>query len=441
MTSVSSRTKAAFQRALTKRRQSLRHLLVESLERRELMAVGPRLLSIATNAGSILDANQTGLNANVQSESPSEMVFRFDGSQPIALNSLNGIQIFREGNVDGDFATGTTIPVVPSFLGFGDNQQIVVARFSSPLPDDAYRIEILGGANATPIRDVSGNPLRPRSTTTDRDTYFMNLELGALVRAVVPQPIDRSPTGVLTQRPNHIDVYFNSDTLNLPAVSNNPTDLQYFQLILTQNSVSPTDDIRISPTGLRYDVATNRVTLIFPNSLDQLNGVNGVGTFRLRIGSNDVVTSSTNPNPPNILAPVGDVADTRGVSDIQNLLGTFSTAPVSTIVSSTLAAVPANALPLNYPGSNTDPGHRNIQDESHNGGADGNPAITKLIYNFPRADRMVLVPMDSHSSLRSLRTKSKEFERYLNSTRLNWELMLSNRPTKDGQLSLVTCSR
>jgi len=359
---------------LDRRRRLFREILFENLERRELMAtdLGPRLLSISTNAGSTLDANQTGITANVLSESPREIVFRFDGSQSIALSSLNGIQISREGNVDQNFSTGAPIPIIPSYLNFGETDRIVIARFSEPLPDDFYRIDVLGTGSATPIRNVAGETLRPRSG--DRESYFMNLELGAKIVAVVPQPtripdpINPGQTILNTAR-NQIEVYFNNDDLGTSVINKS-----FYQLIRNGDSVNPSDDVVRNPTSITYDPLLDKATLLFSGADDILT--TGFGTFRLRIGSNQ---SAIRTNP--IVTPQGsDVGDT--FDSPSTSLGTLS-GDASHVISEQIVANSTNQLSLNYPGSNADPGTRDIQDEQPLlGTADSSRYTTNRYYSF-----------------------------------------------------------
>lgn len=349
----------------TQLRNLFRQMLVEGLERRDLMATdtGPRLLSISPNVGTSLDPNATGLTANVLRESPTQIVFRFDGSQSIDPTSLSGIQISR---------SGSALPVTPAFLGFGESRRIVIARFSEPLPDDSYQIQVFGQGSSNPIRNTLGEALRPAVGIVD--TYFMNLELGAKIVAVVPQPtrVEGMP-GVSTAR-NTIEVYFNNDDLN-PADAQNPA---FYQLIRTGDSVNPSDDIIYNPIpgSIVYDAALDKVTLTFDNAIPGL--ATGSGTFRLRIGSNQ---SSTRTTP--VVFPLGnDVGDT--ISTASNVL---AAAPLSSdssfIINEQVTATPANRLALDFPGSEQDPGSRDIQDErALLQTADANPYTTTRYYSF-----------------------------------------------------------
>ena len=96
------------------------------------------------------------------------------------LTIANGIRLTRSGK-DGVFdPPGTTgsndVVIVPGFIGLNDDARQVVMRFSTPLPDDVYRIEIIGAALrrcaillAAPsmagsiIRSISGWTSVPRS--------------------------------------------------------------------------------------------------------------------------------------------------------------------------------------------------------------------------------------------------------------------------------------
>ena len=377
------------------RRKEFRTLLCENLERRDLMAAdGPRLLSIAPNSGEIFSTT----SANSLIESPREFVFRFDASiDPTTVN--NGIRITRAG---GDGAFGTTSPsadlvVPPAYLNFPDtaNQRVIVARFSQPLLDDLYRIEVFGvdiaSSSITGIRDTTAanQLLKTRRVGTDRDTYDFDLELGTKISAVVPQPIDRSASGVLSQRGKDIEIYFNDAELyNLPvatgAVTPNPkvVDPQFYNLIFTKDTVSPNDDEVFRPNSISYDPVLRRAILTFAQDIDQLPIVKGSGTFRLRVGSNAAVASSLAPISPSLVAPAVDPAGfLTGARDLGNVSGSFST-----IVSEEIRTV-SNALLADFPGSNFEPGHRDIQDESHQvslpgSTADTNVGTSTIFYSF-----------------------------------------------------------
>ncbi len=78
------------------KREQARRMLLESLEGRQLMAVGPQLIGVQPNEGTLLQ------NGTVLHVSPRELVFRFDDSAAIDASTLAGIQITRSG-ADGIF--------------------------------------------------------------------------------------------------------------------------------------------------------------------------------------------------------------------------------------------------------------------------------------------------------------------------------------------------
>ncbi len=97
------------------------------------------------------------------------------------------------------------IVVTPGFIGFGDSERVVVARFAETLRDDLYRIEIFGiddaNAGIFGLRDTSQVLFEPTIEGTDRDTVFFELDLGAQINAIVPQPVSRTQEVRLTGAP------------------------------------------------------------------------------------------------------------------------------------------------------------------------------------------------------------------------------------------------
>jgi hypothetical protein len=238
------------------RRRGFRNILCENLERREVMAgdildLDFRLLSVAPNTGEILSTTRS----NTLNESPRELIFRFAGGDDVRQSTLrNGIRLTRAGG-DGVFGAGgvsTDIIVTPEYLDFADvaNRRVVVARFSQPLPDDLYNVEVFGvdlpaqGINA--VRNVVNDPLKPRKTGTDRDSYVFNLELGSKITAIVPQPInstqseststtanftiERSPLAIWLQMPIRQLSILVSTTLSPQAIRSAPSMIAFSTL-------------------------------------------------------------------------------------------------------------------------------------------------------------------------------------------------------------------
>src|SRR5262245_39188119 len=110
---------------------------VEKLEDRMLLAVGPQLVGINPNGEQVL------VNGQVLRVAPTDLSFKFDQNQVIDPATLTGVRLTR-ANHDGNFNNGNEIIVSPGFLGIGDSANVVVMRFAETLPDDSYRIDILG---------------------------------------------------------------------------------------------------------------------------------------------------------------------------------------------------------------------------------------------------------------------------------------------------------
>lgn len=49
------------------------------------------------------------------------------------------------------------IEIIPGYIGLGDSDREVILRFAEPLPDDGYRIEIMGQGVRT-LKNVNGEP-------------------------------------------------------------------------------------------------------------------------------------------------------------------------------------------------------------------------------------------------------------------------------------------
>ncbi len=276
-----------------------RRLFLEQLEDRRLMAVGPQLVSVRTSGGNFLNDGDTRNDALV------DLTFRFNEGQQIDAATLDAIRLTRSG-FDGVFGDpvdgfGDDVFLQPGFLGLGDVPGEVVMRFANPLPDDLYRIDIIG-SGTQPLRNDLGEAF---NNGVDEQIEF-ELDLGAQVVAIVPQPITRVGS-VLTQARNQIDVYFNDDDLFVEydglgaPTARSAENPNFYHLILTNETVNNTDDLTFLPSSVSYDPAQDRATLLFPQNLDLLINPNtgmpvGNSTFRLRVG----VTQDI-PNPPVIV--------------------------------------------------------------------------------------------------------------------------------------------
>lgn len=312
----------------------------------------------------------------------------------VRANLVSGIGATRLGALPINYSplslSGVLdVEVVPAFVGLGDSEGEVIVRFAEALPDDKYRIEILGQGTRI-LRDVSGLPFNGGASLS----VAFELDLGAQIESIVPQPVTRSG-GQLVQNRNQIDVYFNNDdlisatnivsvngqTLNSLRTLRNPLFFQngdnivfasgtggntsainpnFYQLFFTGDSLRNTDDVRILPNSIRYFPDADRVTLGFSRNLDELvNPANGanlpVGQLRLRIGSNESV-----PLPPVQVTPATEVADT--FAGAQNLSPTW-TPGASGTQSVQINSLIQNTTPLllDFPGAQDDIGNRQIQ--------------------------------------------------------------------------------
>jgi hypothetical protein len=280
--------------------------LMESLEQRMLLAVGPELVAISPNQGELLQ------DGDVRHVAPRELTFIFNDGQSIDPDSLStGIIVERSGG-DGTFDDDNEFLVTPGFIGVNpDDTNQVTLRFAETLPDDRYRITLVGTGTA-PLENSLGQAFHCEE---DLVTEF-ELDLGAQIRAIVPQPVSWGVGGVLQQARNQIEVYFNDDDLD-PATAE---DKRFYKLILTQDTVDNLDDDVFEPTSVTYDPATDKAVLTFGMDLDALGGP---GTYRLRIGTDEANPPA--PEFPTDTTPVTTDLNTGGPLEIR-LSSNFSAA-------------------------------------------------------------------------------------------------------------------
>ena len=366
-----------------------RHLSLQALERRELLVgeLGPQLIGVAANSGENFRLAQS----NVLLESPTQLTFRFDGSQQIDPATLAAITIERSGG-DASFTEGNEIRITPGFLGFGDSQRIVIARFAETLPDDQYRISIAGfddtNVGIVGLRNLTGqlfNALNPASASAPIQRINFQVELGPQVVAVVPQPITGFGMSRVQQRAQ-IQVFFNSDPLSNPALgiitsSGAPTipvvNRAFYNLFFTNETVENTDGgPAIRPTNVTYDPSLNMATLEFSNDLALLApavATGGSGTYRLRVGSSQAL-----PGAPLQIAETA--TDAGGLFTAPRNLNTTFTSSSSLVISGQVEPVVGNTI--RYPGIDS-PGVRDDRrDAQVIGRADTTDGINRFFYNF-----------------------------------------------------------
>lgn len=364
---------ASWRRGRTKQkknRNARRALNLEALEPRQLLAVGPQLVGVQPNVGEVLRGG------DIRNIAPNDLTFRFDEGQQIDPDSLDAIEIVR--SVDGVFGNGDDIVIEPGFKGIGNFPNEVVVRFQETLPDDQYQITIFG-TGPVQLMNIQGHVFNDPDTDTapdsgpDRILQF-ELDLGAQIVAVVPQPVTRGG-GALQQADDQIVVYFNDDDLDINSAEN----VEFYQLIFTGHAnqfnagfdtATNTDDLVFNPTSVDYDPNTDQAVLSFAQPIHQLAGE---GTYRLRVG-----TSEDLPSTPLQIAggePGASFGDARNLG----LLG-----EQSQVIS---AGIEPQFFPLTLPGSSDEPGHRDIRlpnDQHLFGGADLSPGTSTFSYNFQR---------------------------------------------------------
>ena len=375
--------------------RSLHH---ETLEKRELLAAhlgidhGPRLISVASNSGEQFDLSGN----NVLSISPTELTFRFDGAQPLDATTLSGIRLIASGG-DGTFDDGNETVVTPGFLGFAsqDNSRIVVARFAETLADDQYAIDVAGFDDTDPnnlivgLRNVSGDLFSPSNVDDSgrpSQRILMNVEVGPRVESIVPQPIEGVGTS-RNQLSNTIDVYFNNDPLSNPNAGpinsgNSPLSVvqtRFYQLVYTNDTIERTDDGGVrTPSSVEYDPVLNRARLTFSANLDAFvpASQNGGGTFRLRVGSGEAISSA----PPLNLNASTDAGDTFATA--RNLGVTFGTTSQSIVIAG--GNIQANQdISAPWPGATDPTGLRDYRRDGQKvGRIDTHTGINVYEYNF-----------------------------------------------------------
>lgn len=311
------------------------------------------------------------------------------------------------------------VEIVPAFIGLGDTSREVIMRFGETLPDDQYRVEILGRGTRA-LLNANGQPF---NDGIDKAIDF-ELDLGAHIESIVPQPVERNAQGKLVQASNRIDVYFNDDDLidlgkirtvngltidqlrtQRPVLFLQNSDVlvnhqgavftadvlgaQFYQLYHLNGTLSNVDDTRVLPTAVRYYPDADRVTLTFSRALDELvdpatNATLTRSELRLRIGTNEA-----KPLPPVAYTPVGDARDTFAAADsLEPLWKPGLTGSQSVIINSEVR----NTTPfvLDFPGGSDEIGNRYNRMQDHlrrnaNGtlvSADAEDGTAVVFYNF-----------------------------------------------------------
>jgi hypothetical protein len=370
-----------------------------------------------------------GKNINVELNSNS----RFPTTVQEFVDAINASDSLSSSLIDAQLVTGigatrigaapityspigfsgvTDIEIVPAYVGLGDTNREVVLRFAEALPDDFYRIEILGQGVRT-LRSIDGAVF---NQGVSRSIAF-ELDLGALVESVVPQPVSRNAAGNLVQRANEIDVYFNDDDLialdSIVSVNGIPfnnfrslrtpmffqssdiitfatnslgsrsvLDPAFYQLFHTRNSLNSNDDTKFTPDSVRYYPDADRVTLAFRNNLDSLrdaaNAILPAAELRLRIGTNEAQAMA-----PVAFTPAADPADTFVGAQPLNTWTPGGAGSQSLLISSDINNSDTSPLLMDFPGGSDEPGERsNRHQNALRLSADSEDGTSIQFYNF-----------------------------------------------------------
>ena len=331
----------------------------ENLEVRALLTT--TLDAVRPNVGEFFTPGE------IRNVAPQELTLQFSLGSTITPSTITNqsIRVFKAG-ADGIFGNANDVPVTIGYVGVGSVPNEVVLRFGENLIDEKYRIVVTGaGANSldATILTSAGRVDDPVANAT----FDFELDLGARIIAVDPQPVTRSANGTLTQARNQIVVYFNADTLN-ESSAENPN---FYQLIYTNETVTSLDDVVHKPSSVVYNSTSNSATLTF---LSDIAALSGAGSYRLRVGNAESL-----PIAPTTLNPGADPGSSFGTA--LQLPAVNAAINSSTVISS---AINPQFVAFQFPGAGDEPGHRDIEVETHlNGGADaGSSGIPFREYNF-----------------------------------------------------------
>ena len=265
------------------------------------------------------------------------------------------------------------VVIQPGYIGVGDSPNEIIVRFSETLPDDLYQVDVFGEGNNA-LRNslgmaVSDTTLDGIDNGSDVSTQF-ELDLGAQIISVVPQPIVRSSVdGSLSQHKDKVLLYFNDDDLDQASAENTA----FYQLIRTNNTTESLDDQLFNPVSAEYNAETDAVLLTFANDLDQLAGT---GAFRLRVGTSEALPGTVN-QIVGVDSPTNDFATAQGLNAADLESG-------GVLISGSIKET--ENFPIDLPGDSTDPGHREINLDSQNhvmhDSADSDLNISTIKYCF-----------------------------------------------------------
>lgn len=225
-------------------RRKTRRSLLEHLEQRQLLAVGPQLAGIQLNDGDLLRAG------SVRQISPSELVFSFNDGAAIDSDTLSGIRLTRSGG-DGTFAKAsatsdfnTAGKVIVDFTAVnpgesGNNISISVIKNASPT---SPLVSVLGNNISVELNSTTG-------TTAAQLVSAINNHAAASKLLVANIRSGSGTTNLTTPAINYSPIV--TGGANAAAITTNLTIGTSVEVKLTANQAGP------SGTGI--EVAISRV--------------------------------------------------------------------------------------------------------------------------------------------------------------------------------------
>lgn len=182
------------------KRSQLRQHLLETLESRQLMAVGPQLIGVQPNNSDLIE------NGVIRNIAPRELTFRFDDSQIIDQATVGGIRVTRAGgdgtfilpSVSSDFGTSGRADIQLTSRNAADSITVNVAKADLGTFTVAQLAmtnnNLLITLNSNPTAQVTAqglvNLINTSNVTTNRITAKLNGGLGsAPLNAVDPANI------------------------------------------------------------------------------------------------------------------------------------------------------------------------------------------------------------------------------------------------------------
>ena len=306
-------------------------------------------------------------------EAPTQVTLRFSPGVVIdsSAASLGSVSVRRSGRGGDAFGLGgsfadTAVEFGSILVDDAPNQNQIVIRFKDTLPDDSYQIVIGAG-----LRSANRG-------TVNASTIDLRLQLGAFVRAIVPQPVTRVG-GALSQARDSIDVYFNTDE---PLLTSSAETASLYRLIAV-DAVGDDVGTALVPSAVTLDAATGRARLRFATDLPD------GAVFRLEIGGQSVTT----------LTPQAEGTDENSAFATAQNLGTLgqtdggAASPTLTTLQGSIdprakAKTPVGDIGFpSQPGTVDEPGHRNTTVDSGSHGlafarVDPATGIKVIEYNF-----------------------------------------------------------